>query len=109
MLRPTDACAVEFGQTVYIIIVLSSQSEVLRQVDDTHIGRNIMVVEELRTLAVTEAEEDDVHLVKRQPVGKTKVGLTEQSGMNIGNEIAGVALAIDEDDFCFRVIEQKAA
>ena len=57
---------------------------------------------------MAETEEQDVDFVERQAVGETYVGLADEAGVHIGDEVAGVALAVDEDYFCLRVIQQYA-
>ena len=65
-----------------------------------------MVGEELRALAVAEAEEYDVYLVERQLVGEAEVRLAVEAGVYVGQQVAGVALAVDEYYFRFGVVEQ---
>lgn len=109
MLSAGNAATVEFRQTVYIIIVLGRQTEILRQVYNAHIGGNIVVGQKLRALAMPEAEEYDVYLFKRQFVGKTEIGFTMKAGVYFGEQVAGITLTVDENYFGFRMIEQKTA
>ena len=61
------------------------------------------------TLAVTKAEEDYIDLVKRQFIRKAQIGLTIESRMHIGKQIARIALTVDKDNFCIGMVEQQAA
>ena len=103
-----DFFAVEFGQTIDIIVVFRSQAEILCEVDDANVGRDVMLLEELRALAVTEAEEYDIHFLKRKFGGKAQVCLAIKSGMHIRNQVARITFAIHKHNLCRRVIEQKA-
>jgi hypothetical protein len=67
-----------------------------------------MLLEELRALAVSEAEEDYVYIFKGQFVGETQVGFSVETTMHIGQQIAGIALAIGKHDFNLGVVHQKA-
>ena len=58
---------------------LWSKTEVLCQVDNLHVLRNIVFLQERLALAVTEAEEDDIHLVERHLGGKLQISLAIQS------------------------------
>ena len=103
-----DFFAVEFGQTIDIIVVFRSQAEILCQIDDANIRRDVMFLEELRALAVTEAEEYDIHFLKGEFGGKAQVCLAIKSGMHVRNQVSRITFAIDKHNFCRRVVEQQA-
>ena len=108
MLRTLQLESVEFGQSVYVVVVIGCQTEVLGKVDDAHVGRNVVFGEELCALAVAEAEVNYVHVLKGKLVGEAQVGFAPQAGVNVGNEVAGVAFAVDENNFYGRMVEQQA-
>ena len=99
VLRTENGGAVELWQTVNIVVAFCGQTEILREVDDANVGRNIVVGQELGALAMTETEIDDINVLKREFVGEAHVGFSIKSFMHVGDEIAGVALAVDENDF----------
>lgn len=96
VLRTENGGAVELWQTVNIVVAFCGQTEVLREVDDANVGRNIVVGQELGALAMTETEIDDINVLKREFVGEAHVGFSIKPFMYVGDEIAGVALAVDE-------------
>ena len=51
-----------------------------------------MFFEELFALAVTEAEENDVDLIKGHFVSKLEVGVANESFMYVADQIAGITL-----------------
>ena len=63
--------------------LVSDVHEVLCQVDNLDVGRDGVFLEESLTLAVSEAEEDNVNLVKRHLVGKRQIGIANQSLMDV--------------------------
>ena len=79
------------------------RTEVLCQVDNLHVLRNIVLLQERFALAMTEAEEDDIHLVERHLGGKLQVGLAIQSLVNLSHQVAGVTLAVGEYNLCLRI------
>ena len=58
--------------------------------------RDGVFLEERLALAVPEAEEEHVDLVERHGGGEPQVALAIEPFVDVGNQIAGVALAIDE-------------
>lgn len=96
VLRTENGGAVELWQTVNIVVAFCGQTEVLREVDDANVGRNIVVGQELGALAMTETEIDDINVLKREFVGEAHIGFSIKPFMHVGDEIASVALAVDE-------------
>ena len=82
---------VDFGQTIDIIVV-ALDAEILCQVDNLDACRYAMFFEELFALAVTEAEENDVDLIKGHFVSKLEVGVANESFMYVADQIAGITL-----------------
>jgi len=86
-----DFLLIDLGQAVDIIVI-ALDSEVLCQIDDLHVLRDGVLLEESLALAMSEAEEDDVDLVERHFVSKLQIGLANESFVDIANEVASVAL-----------------
>ena len=76
VLRTENGGAIELWQTVNIVVALCGQTEVLREVDDANVGRNIVVGQELGALAVAETEIDDINVLKREFVGEAHIGFS---------------------------------
>ena len=87
---------------------LWGKTEVLCQVDNLHVLRNIVLLQERLALAVTEAEEDDIHLVERHLGGKLQISLAIQSLVNLSHQVAGVTLAVGEYNLCLRMVDKEA-
>ena len=87
---------------------LWGKTEVLCQVDNLHVLRNIVLLQERLALAMTEAEEDDIHLVERHLGGKLQVGLAIQSLVNLSHQVAGITLAVGEYNLCLRMVDKEA-
>ena len=66
-----------------------------------------MFLQELFTLAVAEAEEDNVHLVKRHLVGKTLIGFANESFMYVAQQIASIAFRVGKDNLYLRMVQQQ--
>ena len=82
---------IDFRQSVDIVMV-AFDAEVLRQVDNLHVLRDGVLLQELLALAVAEAEEDYIHLLEGHLVGKREVRLANESLMHVAHQIAGVTL-----------------
>ena len=108
MLRLGYLRAVYFRQTIYIIITLALKSEVLCKVDYLHVLWNLMFLQERLALAMTETEEHNVHIIERHLRRKAQVGVAIQSLVHIGDEVAGIALAVNKRYFGFGVIDKYA-
>ena len=67
-----------------------------------------MLLQELLTLAVTEAEEDDIHLVEWHFRGEAEIRLAQQALMHLADGIAGIRLAVGKDDLRLRVSQQDS-
>ena len=65
-----------------------------------------MALEETACVAMCSAHEQQVNLLKWKLVGKHKVCITEQTGVYIGNAVAGIALAVDEFYFNFGILQK---
>ena len=107
MARGGDGFAVELGQTVDIVVVGRGDTEVLRQVDDAHVVGDGMLLQEGLALAVAEAEEHHVDLVEGHRVGEAHGGLAVESLMDIGEQIAGIAAAVDKDQIGVGVVDEQ--
>jgi hypothetical protein len=77
------------GQTVNKVMI-AFDSEILCQIDNLHMGRNLMLFEKLLALAMSEAEEHDIHLIERQLRSELQVGVAKESFMHISNGIARI-------------------
>ena len=99
--------AMRFGQSIDEIM-LACDTEILRQVDNPDVRRNLMLLKELLALAVSEAKEDDVHLVERHFRGEAEVSLANQSFVDFADGIASVRLAIGKDYLRFRVPQKHS-
>jgi hypothetical protein len=67
-----------------------------------------MLFQELFTLAVTKAEEQNINLIERHLVGEAKISFTNQSFMHITHEVACVRFAVSKDNLSLWVVQQKA-
>ena len=103
-----DLLAVELRQTVDIVVVGSREAEILRQVDDLHVRGNGMLFQEGLALAVSEAEKHYVDLVEGHIAGEAQVGLAIQPFVYVGQQVAGIALAVHEADGGLRMVQQQA-
>ena len=88
--------------------LLTPHSEVLRQVDDLHLLGNGVLLEEGLALAVSEAEEQDVGLLKWQLVGEAQVSVAGEPFVHVAHQVAGVTLAVGKDNLCLGVAQQQA-
>jgi len=57
---------------------------------------------------MTEAEEDNIHLVERHLGGKLQVCFAIQSLVNLSHQVAGVTLAVGEYNLCLRMVDKEA-
>ena len=83
-------------------------AEILCKIDDAHMLRNGMLLEERLTLAVSEAEENDIDFVERHVRRKGHVSLSNQPFMHIAHGVPGIALAIGEHNLRIGMVEQQA-
>ena len=107
VLRLCDFVLVDFWQTIYIVVARSLKTEVLCQVNNLDIGGNLVLFEERFALAVAETEEHHIHLVERHIGYELHIGLTIQSFVDICEQIARVALAVDKYNFGLRMIDEQ--
>ena len=82
MLRLHNLFLVDFRQTIHIVVV-ALDTEVLSQVDNLHVLRDGVLLEESLALAMTETEEYHIDLVERHLVGKLQVGIANQTFVHI--------------------------
>ena len=108
VLRLGNGVTVNLRQTIHIVITLALQAEVLCQVDYLNVLWNLMFIQERLALAMTETEEHNVHIIERHLRRKAQVGVAIQSLVHIGDEVAGIALAVNKRYFGFGVIDKYA-
>ena len=89
MLALRNLLAVNLRQAIHIVVV-ALDAEVLCQVDDFHVGWNRVLLQERLALAVAEAEEHHIDLVKRHFCREALLGFPEQPLMHIAEEIPRV-------------------
>ena len=94
VLRLGYGVVIDFGQTIYVVVALALEAEVLRKVDYLHMGRYLVLLEESLALAMTETEEHYIDLVERHIGTELQVGFAIQTFVHVGYKIAGIALAI---------------
>ena len=99
--------AVQFGQAVDEVVVIALDAVVHREVDDFQVFGYVVAFHELARVAVGGTEEEHVNLVQWELVGEGQVGLAVQAFVYVGYLVAGIARAVDEDDFRFRVVQQQ--
>lgn len=105
MHRRSDLASVDLRETIDEVVSLRrrmlrvnylfrSKAEVLSEIDDLDVLRDIMLLHERLALAMTEAEEDDIHLVERQFGGELQVCIAIESFMDIRHVVPGIALTL---------------
>ena len=90
------------------IVMIALDAEVLCQVDNLHVGGDGVLAEESLTLAVSEAEEDDVDLLERHLVGKPQIGIANESLVYVADEIASVTLGVGKHNLCLWMVQQQS-
>ena len=95
---------VDLGQTIYIVVI-TLDAEVLCHIDNLHVFRNGVLLEESLALTMPEAEEHHIHLVERHIGSKTQVGVADESFVYIADKIACITLGVGEDNFRLRMVE----
>ena len=91
MLTSLDGIAMSLGQAIDIVVI-ALDAEILRQVDDLDIGRDLMFLEECLALAMAEAEEHHIDLVERHVGRETEIGIANQTLVHIRETVASIAL-----------------
>ena len=91
MMGLLDFCLVNFRQTIDIVVV-ALDTEVLGKVNDLDILWDGVLLQEGFALSVSEAEEDDIDLVKWHLIGELQVRFANESFMYIAHQIARIAL-----------------
>ena len=82
MLSLHNIFLINLWKTIYVVVV-ALYAEVLSKVDDFYVLRDGVFLEECLALAVSEAEEYHIHLIKRHLVGKLQISITNQAFMHI--------------------------
>ena len=100
--------AMDFGQTVNVVVRWCGNSEILCHIDDFHIVGNVVLIQERPTFAVSEAEEHHVNLVERHFGGKPKVGFAHKAFVHIAHKVSRVRFAISEYNLGLGVINQQS-
>lgn len=108
MLRLGYIGTVYLGQTIHIVVALALKAEVLCKVDNLDVIRNLMLLQESLALAMSKAEEHNIHIIERHIRSEAQVGLAIKTLVHIGNKVAGITLTIDKRNLGFRVIEKYA-
>ena len=103
----TGLLAMCLGQTVDIVVV-AGNAEVLCQVYDAHMCRDVMLLQEGTALAMTKTEEHHVDLLPGHLAGKAEVGLAIQALVHFAHRVAGIRFAIGKDYLCLGMIEEHA-
>ena len=88
-------------------IVALNKTRILCEIDDLHMLRYGVFLKELLTLAVSEAEEYHINLIKGHLVGELQIGFTDEAFMYIADEIAGITLRVCKDNLCLRMVQQQ--
>ena len=83
--------AMGFGQTINVIVSRSCYSEILSKVYDFYVRGHGIVFKEFLTLAMPQADKQNVNLFKRKLVGESKIGISEQTFMDIREKISRIA------------------
>ena len=87
--------------------MVALNAEVLCQIDDLDILWDGVLLEECLTLAMTKAEENNIHLIEGHLVSKLQIGLTNQAFVYIADQIASVALGVGKDNLCLGMVQQQ--
>ena len=102
-----DFLFINLWQTIDIVVV-SLDAEILSEVDNLHVLGDGVLLQELFTLAVSEAEEHHVDLVERHLVRELQIRLADESLMYIAHQVPCVALTVGKHYLCLRMVQQHA-
>src|SRR5687768_2738713 len=109
-----DLILVQLGQTINkgtapVLSLLSflQQPEVLREVDDPDLFRNIVFSKKFFCFAMTHAEIQHIDIMT-QVSAKFQVRFTDQVAMHRVHGLAGAAAAMYERDLCMGVEEEQS-
>ena len=102
-----DTSSVQFGQAVNEIVFIAFDTVIHAEVDDLHVVGNSMAFHEFLCIAMSGTEEQKVDAVQRELVGETHIGFSEQSAVNVSDQVAGVAGTIHKCNLGVRVIQQQ--
>ena len=109
MQRVHNLQAVQFGQTIDKVVFVGLHTEIGGQVNDAHIGRNVMGLLKSNTATLGQTKEYHVNGIEGQFIGKVQVSFAIQASVYVGQQFAGSAFAVHKHDFGFRVVQQQAA
>ena len=104
MLGNRNLFTVYLWQSIHIVVT-ALDAKILCQVDDLYVLRNRVLFQERLALAVTEAEEENIDLVKGHLVGEAQIRLADQSFMDIAYQVSRIAFGISKDNIRLRVVE----
>ena len=102
-----DGTAVQLGQSIDKLIILSLEAVATREVDDLQLLGYLVRLHKLTALLDIGTEEEEVYLIQFGLVGKGKLGLTIESAMHLMYLLAAVATTCNEYQVYIRVIEQQ--
>ena len=86
-------------------MVGSREAEVLCQVNNTHIGRNLIFCKELCALAMAHAKEQHIDAFQGQAIGELHIRLAEQPFVDVRQKILGIAGAVHKGNLRFGVVQ----
>ena len=107
MVATLDLTAVNFWQTINIVVAGSRQAEVLSQVDNLHVGWYGMGAKKLLTLTMTETEEHNVYRIKWIVGAKLHFCVAKQTLVNVIQLLARIASAIGKHNLTIRVVQKQ--
>ena len=108
VLGRAGGATVQLGKAVDEVVVVALEAVVHREVDDFQVFGHVVALQELARVAMGGAEEEHVDVVQRELVGEGQVGFAVETFVHVGYLVAGVARAVDEDDFRLRMVQQQA-
>lgn len=95
------------GQSVHIV-VLSSYTKVLCQIDNPYMAGYRVLLQEGSALSVSKAEENHIHLAEGHLSSEAHVSLSHEPFVHVTYQIARVALTVGKHYFGLRVIDEQA-
>ena len=90
------------------IAVIARNAKVLCKVNNPYMLRNMMLPDKRLALAMTEAEEYNVDIIKWHVGGELHVCVSIETLVYVGNIVACVAFAVCENYLCLGVVYQEA-
>ena len=101
-----DALTVHLRQAIDESVALVAV--ILREVDDLHVGRHHMRLQELPAIPMTRADEQGVHLIQRELVGEGHLRLAEKTLMDVIEFITRITATVNEDHLHLRMVQNDA-